>query len=46
VLTDTEIGRRHQWQVQQLRGPFAVFAELLVAVYTTEARPKSLTAVR
>ena len=46
MLTDTEIGRRHQWQVQQLRGPFAVFAELLVAVYTTEARPKSLTAVR
>ena len=46
VLTDTDIGRRRQWQVQQLRGPFAVFAELLLAVYTTEARPRSLTAVR
>jgi tRNA(Arg) A34 adenosine deaminase TadA len=46
VLTDTDIGRRRQWQIQQLRGPFAVFAELLLAVYTTEARPRSLTAVR
>jgi tRNA(adenine34) deaminase len=46
VLTETDIGRRRQWQVQQLRGPFAVFAELLLAVYTTEARPRSLTAVR
>ena len=46
VLTDTDIGRRRQWQVQQLRGPFAVFAELLLAVYTVEARPTSLTAVR
>jgi tRNA(Arg) A34 adenosine deaminase TadA len=46
VLTETDIGRRRQWQVQQLRGPFAVFAELLLAVYTVEARPTSLTAVR
>jgi hypothetical protein len=46
VLTDTDIGRRRQWQVQQLRGPFAVFAELLLSVYTVEARPTSLTAVR
>jgi tRNA(adenine34) deaminase len=46
VLTDTDIGRRRQWQVQRLRGPFAVFAELLLAVYTVEARPTSLTAVR
>ena len=46
VLTDADIGRRRQWQVQQLRGPFAVFAELLIAVYTVEARPTSLTAVR
>jgi cytidine deaminase len=45
VLTDTDIGRRRQWQVQQLRGPFAVFAALLLAVYTVEARPTSLTAV-
>ena len=46
VLTDTGIGRRRQWQVQKLRGLFAVFAELLLAVYTVEARPTSLTAVR
>jgi tRNA(Arg) A34 adenosine deaminase TadA len=46
VLTDTDIGRRRQWQVQQLCGPFAVFAELLLAVYTVEARPTSLTGAR
>jgi tRNA(Arg) A34 adenosine deaminase TadA len=46
VLTDTDIGRRRQWQVQQLHGPFGVFAELLIAVYVIEARPTSLTAVR
>jgi len=46
VLTDTDIGRRRQWQVQQLRGPFAVFAELLLAVYSVAARPTSLTAAR
>jgi hypothetical protein len=46
VLTDTDIGRRRQWQVQQLSGPFAVFAELLLATYTTEARPTSLRAAR
>ena len=46
VLTATDIGRRRQWQVQQLRGPFAVFAELLLAVYTVAARPTSLTAGR
>jgi tRNA(adenine34) deaminase len=46
VLTDTDIGRRRRWQVQKLRGPFAVFAELLLAVYTVEARPASLTAAR
>jgi tRNA(Arg) A34 adenosine deaminase TadA len=46
VLTDTELGRRRQWQVQKLRGPFAVFAELLLAVYTLDARPTSLTAAR
>jgi tRNA(Arg) A34 adenosine deaminase TadA len=46
VLTDTDIGRRRQWQVQKLRGLFAVFAELLLAVYTVEARPMSLTAAR
>ena len=44
VLTDTDMGRRRQWQVQKLRGPFAVFAELLHAVYTVEARPTSRTA--
>ncbi len=46
VLTDTDIGRRRQWQVQKLGGPFAVFAELLLGVYTVEARPTSLTAAR
>jgi tRNA(adenine34) deaminase len=46
VLTDTDLRRSRQWQVQQLRGPFAVFAELLLAVYTVEARPTSRTAVR
>jgi tRNA(adenine34) deaminase len=46
VLTDTDIGRRRQWQVQKLRGPFAVFAELLLAVYTVDARPTSLRAAR
>jgi tRNA(Arg) A34 adenosine deaminase TadA len=46
VLTDTDIGRRRQWQIQQLGGPFAVFAELLLAVYTVAARPTSLTAAR
>ena len=46
VLTHTGIGRRRQWQIQRLRGPFAVFAELLLAAYTLEARPKSLTAER
>jgi tRNA(adenine34) deaminase len=46
VLTDTDIGRRRQWQVQQLHGPFGVFAELLIAVYVIEARTTSLTAVR
>ena len=39
VLTETDIGRRRQWQVQKLHGPFAVFAELLDAMYTVEARP-------
>ncbi len=38
------MGRRRQWQVQKLRGRFAVFAELLHAVYTVEARPTSRTA--
>ena len=46
VLTDTDIGRRRQWQIQQLGGPFAVFAELLLAVYTVQARSTSLTAAR
>ena len=46
VLTDTDIGRRRQWQIQRLRGPFAAFAELLLAVYSVEARPGSLTAAR
>lgn len=46
VLSDTDIGRRRQWQVQQLRGPFAIFAELLLAVYTDQARPTSPTAAR
>ena len=46
VLTHTGIGRRRQWQIQRLRGPFAVFAELLLAAYTLEARPTSLTAER
>jgi tRNA(Arg) A34 adenosine deaminase TadA len=46
VLTHTGIGRRRQWQIQRLRGPFAIFAELLLAAYTLEARPKSLTAER
>jgi tRNA(adenine34) deaminase len=44
VLTATDIGRSRQWQVQKLHGPFAVFAELLHAVYTVEARPTSRTA--
>jgi len=39
VLTETDIGRRRQWQIQKLSGPFAVFAELLHAVYTVKARP-------
>ena len=46
ILTDTDLGRSRQWQVQRLRGPFAAFAELLLAVYTLEARPTSRTAVR
>jgi tRNA(Arg) A34 adenosine deaminase TadA len=46
VLTETDMGRRRQWQVQKLRGPFAVFAELLYAAYTVESRPTSLTAAR
>jgi tRNA(adenine34) deaminase len=41
VLTATDIGRHRQWQIQKLNGPFAVFAELLFAVYTVEARPTS-----
>jgi len=41
VLMATDMGRRRQWQVQKLRGSFAVFAELLHAVYTVEARPTS-----
>lgn len=44
VLTETVIGRRRQWQVEKLSGPFAIFAELLYAVYTVEARPTSLSA--
>lgn len=44
VLTATDIGRRRRWQVQKLSGPFAVFAELLHAVYTIDARPTSLIA--
>jgi len=44
VLTETDLGRRRQWQVQKLSGPFAVFAELIHAVYTVEARPMGLTA--
>jgi tRNA(adenine34) deaminase len=44
VLTETDLGRRRQWQVQKLSGPFAVLAELLHAVYTVENRPTSLTA--
>ena len=31
------IGRRRQWQIEQLPWAFAVFAESLLAVYTTEA---------
>lgn len=46
VLTETAIGRRRQWQVQQLGGPFAIFAELLLAVYCVETSPTSLTAAR
>ena len=46
VLTDTDIGRRRHWQVQQLRGPFAVFAELLLAVYTIAVRPTTRRASR
>jgi hypothetical protein len=46
VLTHTGIGQRRQWRVERLRGPFAVFAELLLAAYTLEARPTSLTAER
>lgn len=44
MLTATDIGRRRQWQVQKFSGPFAVFAELLHAVYTVEARPTGPTA--
>jgi tRNA(Arg) A34 adenosine deaminase TadA len=43
-LTATDIGRHRQWQVQKLSGPFAVFAELLHAVYTVETRPTGRTA--
>lgn len=43
-LTATDIGRHRQWQVQKLSGPFAVFAELLHAVFTVEARPTGRTA--
>src|SRR5262245_55006584 len=46
VLTDTDIGRRRQWQVQKLAGPFAVFAELLHAGSAVGARPRSRTAAR
>src|SRR5215470_10503914 len=46
VLTETDIGRRRQWQVQQLRGPFAVFAELLLAVYMVAVRPTTRRAAR
>src|SRR5262249_45746228 len=42
VLTDTDIGRRRQWQGRQLRGPVAVFAELLLAGPFVQARPASL----
>ncbi|HSF34350.1 MAG TPA: deaminase [Candidatus Tectomicrobia bacterium] len=44
ALTGTDMGHRRQWQIQKLSGPFVVFAELLHAVYTVEARPTSLTA--
>ena len=44
TLTATDIGRRRQWKVQKLRGPFAVFAELLHATYSFDTRPESLTA--
>jgi tRNA(Arg) A34 adenosine deaminase TadA len=40
-LMATDIGRRRQWQIEKLSGPFAVFAELLIAVYAVEARPTS-----
>jgi len=43
-LRATDIGRHRQWQVQKLSGPFAVFAELLHAVYMVEARPTGRTA--
>ena len=46
VLTATGIGRRRQWQVQKLSGPLAIFAELLYAVYSVEARPRSLVALQ
>ena len=45
VLTETDIGRRRKWTLEQLRGPLAVFAELLTAVYAVEERPLSLGAL-
>lgn len=44
TLASTGIGRRRTWQIQKLRGPLAVFAELLVAIYSLEIRPDGITA--
>ena len=44
ALTATEIGRRREWRVEELGGPFGIFGELLPAAYGVERRPTSLSA--
>jgi tRNA(Arg) A34 adenosine deaminase TadA len=44
TLPATAIGRRRQWEIQKLDGPLAVFAELLLALYSLDARPDGVTA--
>lgn len=46
TLAATEIGRRRQWEIQRLGGQFGVFAELLLAVYSLEARPEGIAAAQ
>ncbi|GAC1490817.1 MAG: hypothetical protein NVS1B1_08330 [Candidatus Limnocylindrales bacterium] len=44
TLGATQIGRRRQWEIQRLGGPLAVFAELLLALYSLADRPDGITA--